>query len=923
MKYLVLFFLFLFTGLVCAQNSGVSYVSPQPNSHYVGTGTTIIVRFNAPVSLADVVPKVGIVGTESGVHTFNVKHDATATIYNLQPHSPFSPNEKVTVTIAGLRPELNYSWEFYVAQTQLSNNALEVLAMPPADLPVLNITKVSNPAPGSILIAPNTRVAAPAFGPYLQVLDSAGTPTLWKQIPGYAFDFRSTPDGRLTYTLFQSAGSGALASSVVTIVDTNLNNVSTVNAANGYNIAMHSFKMLPNGNRVVMCQENLIVDMRSQAENGHPAANVQQALIQEITPDGVLVFQWRSLDHLPITATYEDISSASLRFIHNNMVEYDTDGNYLLSLRHMSAIVKVNRSTGEVMWVLGGKLNQFEMKQGAGVTEPAEFSYQHDVRRLSNGNISMFDNGTGRTPQYTRAAEYKLDEVNKVCELVWTYRHSPDIYTSLQGSVQTLPNGNRLLAWGSAVLDSNPAITEVTPTGEVVLEGYYPRMMYPYTVEKTPFPTGRASATVMVEEILKGNFYTYTRSPDTVGLLVTWHTVESFFYNATIARRYQFAPVDARFESRSGKKIVSPRLFPVRVTMTQEGMTKHMGEFRFKAGVLGLAPVASKIVVYYRENLGTGAFVPMRTNYNLTTDEIVVDTMDVGEYAFGLASPSTIQSHPARTIGPVNGKKVLINSKVVLHCSPQGDATNHRYVVRTAAGDVVKEIFSVKDRESFIPTAAGQYTWQVYSWYQAGNDTISAVSESDLADFEVGERYLELVRPTDDALWTKDSSYAINWESNVAGTVQIQLMKGSDVTVAITDSVPISAGGFLWKVPFSVPVDSGYTIRIKTKDGDTLNLSNVGSASITIRGVFNSVNEDKLLQQFSIAPNPADGSVYVGGSLPINSIQVYSATGIMVTSQPVVGTGANVNVSELPVGWYFVLVNSIQGTVVKKLNIIR
>jgi hypothetical protein len=194
---------------------------------------------------------------------------------------------------------------------------------------------------------------------------------------------------------------------------------------------MHSFDVLPNGNRLLVMQENVTVDMSRIVAKGNPAASVQQMLLQELDIDGNIIFQWRSLDHFPVTVSYEDLTAPTIRYFHLNSVTVDRDGHFLISARHSSLIAKVHRRTGKVLWVLGGKLNQFSFSAANGITEDPVFSYQHDIVRLPNGNITMFDNGTQRTPQWSRAVEYQIDEINKTCTLVWQHRKSPDVYAGV------------------------------------------------------------------------------------------------------------------------------------------------------------------------------------------------------------------------------------------------------------------------------------------------------------------------------------------------------------------------------------------------------------------------------------------------------------------------------------------------------------
>jgi hypothetical protein len=150
--------------------------------------------------------------------------------------------------------------------------------------------------------------------------------------------------------------------------------------------------------------------------------------------------------------------------VHMNSIAVDVDGNLILSSRHLSEITKIDRRTGDVLWRLGGKYNQFQFTGGG--YGP---SYQHCVRTVEGhpGRITMFDNGNSRSPQYSRAVEFALDAPNKTASTVWEYRHKPDRYSYWMGSVQRFPNGNTLIDWADQSL---PKATEVTASGEVLLE---------------------------------------------------------------------------------------------------------------------------------------------------------------------------------------------------------------------------------------------------------------------------------------------------------------------------------------------------------------------------------------------------------------------------------------------------------------------
>ena len=165
--------------------------------------------------------------------------------------------------------------------------------------------------------------------------------------------------------------------------------------------------------------------------------------------------------------------ASAVDYIHGNAIELDYDGNLLISSRHLNEISKISRSTGEFIWRLGGNNNEFTF-----VNDTIPFHYQHDIRRLENGNITMFDNGNFRAPLVSRALEYQLDEVNKVATLVWSYQHTPVVYGAFMGSVQRLKNGNTLIGWGG----TSPALTEVTPSGTIALEMTLPAGVWSYRV---------------------------------------------------------------------------------------------------------------------------------------------------------------------------------------------------------------------------------------------------------------------------------------------------------------------------------------------------------------------------------------------------------------------------------------------------------
>ena len=79
-------------------------------------------------------------------------------------------------------------------------------------------------------------------------------------------------------------------------------------------------------------------------------------MAQEIDiPTGLVLFQWDSLDHVPLSAGYTQAARAAhiangignpYDYFHINSIALDRDGNLLISARNTWAVYKVNHHTG-------------------------------------------------------------------------------------------------------------------------------------------------------------------------------------------------------------------------------------------------------------------------------------------------------------------------------------------------------------------------------------------------------------------------------------------------------------------------------------------------------------------------------------------------------------------------------------------------
>ncbi len=213
----------------------------------------------------------------------------------------------------------------------------------------------------------------------------------------------------------------------------------------GHLTDMHDFVMSPDGSRVLLlAYAEQSVDLSGQ---GGPAeAMVTGALLQEQdVATGRVTFEWNSFDHIPLSESEVDLDGQFADYLHVNSLAYDADGTLLMSGRHTCTVYKIDRSSGEIVWRFGGRRSDFAFADAADMP-----SFQHDARRLSDGRLSLFDNGNSRDPQYSRGAVYTLDERRMTARLDEDLQPAEPLFGEAMGSNQETPDGSRLVSYGTS-----------------------------------------------------------------------------------------------------------------------------------------------------------------------------------------------------------------------------------------------------------------------------------------------------------------------------------------------------------------------------------------------------------------------------------------------------------------------------------------
>ncbi len=274
------------------------------------------------------------------------------------------------------------------------------------------------------------------------------------------------------------------------IADPSYRTVRRVQAGRGLRGDLHEFLITPDGTALLTSYVVTRADLSAVA--GSRQGTIQDAIFQEIDlATGAVLFEWRSLDHIPIQESYVPVG-ADWDFFHINSVNLDDDGNFLVSARSTHTVYKIDRS-GAILWRLGGKHSNFRMGP------ESDFAWQHDARRQRDGTLTIFDNGaTPAVERLSRGLILDLNEQAMTATLLRQYRH-PRILAGSQGSVQLLANGNVFVGWGEA-----PHVSEFDRSGRIVFDAILGERYESYRAFRLPW-TGHPAESPALAVVRRGH----------------------------------------------------------------------------------------------------------------------------------------------------------------------------------------------------------------------------------------------------------------------------------------------------------------------------------------------------------------------------------------------------------------------------------
>jgi hypothetical protein len=468
-------------------------VSPGPGVRDASATTQLSFLGVPAAALSGIVVR----GSHSGAHTGRLLPYSQGDGASFVPAKPFTPGELVTVhamlseagtSTPGKGRAVPFAWSFSVAMPDDPGSASVTESTRPSSAPepepkeyesfhsrpelrppdVTVSTQAQTAAGGDLFLAPYSGIGQ--YGP--MILNEHGELIWFKSLSPAgtrAANFRVQEyEGKPALTWWQDplvAGGSKTAGEV--IANSAYQTIAVVRAGNGYQPDLHEFQITPRDTAWITVYD--AIDCNLSSVGGPKDGALADTLLQEIDlRTGLVMYEWHSLDHVPLSNSYASAASTSKSepydYFHINSIDTELNGDLLVDSRNTWAAYDVDPKTGQVRWQLGGRHSSFKLGPGS---SPA---WQHDARQQPDGAITFFDNGAFPAvhPQ-SRAIELALNPATRTATLVRSYEHQNPLVAGSQGNVQALQNGDWMVGWGQAGY-----LSEVTPAGQVLFNAHLP-----------------------------------------------------------------------------------------------------------------------------------------------------------------------------------------------------------------------------------------------------------------------------------------------------------------------------------------------------------------------------------------------------------------------------------------------------------------
>ena len=270
----------------------------------------------------------------------------------------------------------------------------------------------------------------------------------------------------------------------------NMNTDYVWQAPEGVVVDIHEVKQISNGNYMGFVSETVLGPIPTDAPNawvfelnGYEVDGVTpefpwtgQKLVEWDKDTNEEIWSWNPFDHYTMedydryegtwwSAFYDGFHD----WTHSNAFYFDVNESAVyMSNRHLSRITKIDYFSGDIIWMMGMPAD-YMSSGNEHICTDIGFSFQHNIKRLENGNLLFFDNGNlsemlrNINNPITRMLEVEVID-NSYCNIIWEYELPQDLYSPWMGSVRLLDNGNYLIN----AVGGDGHILEVNPEKEII-----------------------------------------------------------------------------------------------------------------------------------------------------------------------------------------------------------------------------------------------------------------------------------------------------------------------------------------------------------------------------------------------------------------------------------------------------------------------
>jgi hypothetical protein len=365
-----------------------------------------------------------------------------------------------------IRPEdAGRDFSFELVNGGIANHY--VLHYLPEDFPIIDVTEKNAGVVDGFIITSFIFNRVDEVYNYGVIMDNNGVPRIYgKDI----VDIKRHDNGMFSSMQPRGLNAYGLMTSEHIVMDADFNTVDRVTTVGLNHTDGHDFIITPEGNYILIAYHTTLRDMTAYGYSDNEP--VGDSVIQEITPDRDVVFQWSSWGNIDLS---DCIATGYRKFpadyAHLNSIFLTEDGHIVASFRGCSQILKIARPTGDVIWRLGGSHSDFTI-----VGDPYEaFCGQHGVSEHPDGRLLVFDNGSycigdreDRFGTFSRFVEYQLDYTNGIAGFVRDYaiRNEYTAFAGSGGGVHRIQNGSVIIGWGNG---PDTSLTEIDGNNKVML----------------------------------------------------------------------------------------------------------------------------------------------------------------------------------------------------------------------------------------------------------------------------------------------------------------------------------------------------------------------------------------------------------------------------------------------------------------------